>query len=284
MKKRIIKLTSLCAVLTLLACLCSCSLTDFSVEELRTLYPKAVAASLGEDLFYWKETVNNGKETALRKCNVFAEIDKKYEPIRNDNGDYSNMDVDISETANNKTMQTIQCGDAPSASGAGAQNYLFRTSYQDGTVSAQTKAPMSAKEFVNSAEFQTKYSLDVMLKELEFLTVEDMDFDNELADLVHKGNVVKATFKVKESYLERYRAEFGTDSLFAGSKKVNIEFAYDRIASILVYTEKSMDSKLSVDTEAYKLQIVYFGPKVSLPKYDEMKDGVPVWKDTQAAV
>lgn len=283
MKKRLFKLIALFSALAILVCTCGCSLTEYSVEELRALYPKAVENSLKEDLFFWKETTNMGDENTFRKCNVYAEIDKrKYEPLREENGDYSNMDVDIQETKNSKTVLSIQCGDAPSATkGNESKDYLFQTSFEaDGkTLISKTKTPMSSKAYVSSEVFQNTYSLNVMLKELKELTVDDMDFDFDKASMTHKGNVVKVEFRVKDSYLERYKAAYGEDSIFAGSIRVALEFAYERVASILVYANEKLDSRFSMDTERYKLEIVYFGPIVSMPKYDEVANGKSVWEE-----
>lgn len=281
MKKRILKIISLFAVFSVLLCTCSCSLTAYSEEELRSFLPKAVANSYEADLFYWKETVNRNGINSFRKCNVFAELNEKtYEPLRNDNGDYSNLDVEIQEQSKSKNTLSILCGNSSSSKGGEPKDYLFTTAYDSaGKETEKTKTPLTAKEYVGSADFQEKYSLRAMLAELEHLTVDDMDFNYDKSDLQHKGKVITADFKIKDSYLERYKVEHGTDSIFAGSSSVSMEFAYDKVSSVLIYENENLDNRFSMEKEAYKLEIVYFGPIVSIPKYDEAVNGGEIWTE-----
>lgn len=280
MKKRVAKIIALFSALAILACTCGCTLNAYTVDELRQLYPKAVENSLKADLFFWKETANpTGGDNTFRRCNVYAEIDKKYEPIRNENGDYANMDVEIIEQVKGKDVLKIWCGDSPSASGGEKKNYFFKNTYVNGKVDTQTKTPLSAKEYVNSEEFQNKYSLDIMLAELEHLTVDDMEFGFDKSEMTHKGNVVQVTFSVKDSYLERYKEETGKDSIFAGSFYVSLEMVYERVSSLIIYVNETLDQGISLETERYKLEITYFGPIVAMPKYDETAEGKEVWKE-----
>lgn len=121
---------------------------------------------------------------------------------------------------------------------------------------------------MHSDSFQNKYSLNAILKEFEYLTVDDMifDIDNDLME--HKGKTVKFSFAVTDEYLEKYRAEFGESSVFEGSKYATMEFAYDRFASIVIYATEKLGDGVSADKEIYKLEVVYYGPIVNIPSYD----------------
>lgn len=271
-KKHFIKFVSLALALLMILTAGGCSLNSYSVEELKTFYPKAIENSLNEELYYWKETVNASDHTSWRTCNVFAEIDKKYELIRDENGELANMKIDVLEEYNKKNVYKALCG--KSSGKDGDKNYLFENDFDDaGNAVNYRKTEMTPQEYVNSDNFKNKYSLDAMLKEFEYLTVDDMvfDIDNDLME--HKGKTVKFSFAVTDEYLEKYKAEFGKDSLFNGAKYATMEFAYDRFASIVIYAEEKLGSGISADKEIYKLETVYYGPIVNIPSYDN-----PEWQ------
>lgn len=271
-KKCFIRFAGLMLAMFMILTAGGCSLNSYSVEELKIFYPKAIENSLSEELYYWKETVNASDHTSWRTCNVFAEIDKKYELIRDENGALANMKIDILEEYNKKNIYKALCG--RSSGSDGDKNYLFENDFDNsGNAVNYRKSEISPQEFVNSDSFQNKYSLGAMLKEFEYLTVDDMifDIDNDLME--HKGKTVKFSFAVADEYLERYKAETGKDSLFMGSKYATMEFAYDRFASIVIYAEEKLGSGISADKEIYKLETVYYGPIVNIPSYDN-----PEWQ------
>lgn len=266
-KKHFIKLVGLVLALLLIVSAGGCSLNSYSVEELKAIYPKVFENSLSEELYYWKETVNASDHTSWKTCNVFAEIDKKYEVIRDENGELANMKIDVLEEYNKKNVYKALCG--KSSGNDGDKNYLFENDFDDaGNAVNYRKSEMTPQDYVNSDRFKNKYSLAAMLKEFEYLTVDDMifDIDNDLME--HKGKTIKFSFAVTDEYLERYKAEFGEDSVFSGSKYATMEFAYDRFASIVIYAEEKLGGGISADKEIYKLETVYYGPIVNMPSYD----------------
>ena len=271
-KNRFIKFAGIVLAMLMILTVGGCSLNSYSVEELKIFYPKAIENSLGEELYYWKETVNASDHTSWRTCNVYAEIDKKYEVIRDDNGEFANMKIDVLEEFNKKNVYKALCG--RSSGSDGDKNYLFENDFDDaGNAVNYRKSEMTPQEYVNSDSFKNKYSLDAMLKEFEYLTVDDMIFDIDDSLMEHRGKVIKFSFAVKPEYIERYKAETGKDSLFAGSKYATMEFAYDRFASIVIYAEEKLGSGISADKEIYKLETVYYGPIVNIPSYDN-----PEWQ------
>lgn len=190
MKKEMIrKFACLACVILLILSVSGCSLNSYSVDELKELYPKAIENSLSEELYYWKETVNASDHNSWRTCNVYAEMDKKFNVIRDENGECSNMKVDVFEE--------------------------------------------------------------------------------------HNGKVVKFSFAVKDDYTDRYKTESGKASIFEGAKYATIELSYDRFASIVVYDEEKLGKNISADKEIYKLETVYYGPKIDIPSYDS-----GVWAET----
>lgn len=270
MKKRIIKkLVCLACAAVLILSVSGCSLNSYSVEELKQLYPKAIGNSLNEELYYWKETVNATDHTSWRTCNVYAEMDKKFEVIRDENGEYSNMKVDVFEEHNKKSVYKALCGKSNSSSGNDIRSFLFENDFDDmGNASNYRKTEMTPQNFVAGNDFKSKYSLDAILDEFEYLSVDDMIFDIDNSLMEHNGRVVKFSFAVKDDYAERYKAEFGKTSVFEGAKYATIEFSYDRFASIVVYAEEKLGKNVAVDKEIYKLEVVYYGPKIDIPSYD----------------
>lgn len=266
-KKYLKSFAGLFCVLAIILSFHGCSLNSYSVEELRTFYPKAFENSLDEELYYWKETVNADDHTSWKTCNVYAEIDKKYELIRDENGEFANMKISVLEEYNKKNVYKALCGKSSGAEGE--KNYLFENDFDDtGSAVNFRKTEMIPQDYVKSDSFISKYSLDAMLKEFEYLTVDDMIFDIDNDLLEHKGKTIKVSFAVTDEYLERYKADFGKNSLFEGSKYATMEFAYDRFASIVIYVDEKLGGGISAEKEIYKLETVYYGPIVSIPSYD----------------
>lgn len=266
-KKIFAKLICLLCIPILLISASGCSLNSFSVEELKTLYPKAFENSLNEELYYWKETVNAADHISWRTCNVYAEIDKKYERIRDENGELANMKIDVLEEYNKKNVYKALCGKSTGSNGE--ISYLFENDFDDsGNAVNYRKTEISPQDYVKSEDFKNRFSLGAMLKELSCMQIDDMVFDIDEALMEHKGKTVKFSFAVTKDYLEKYKAQNGKSSLFEGAKYATMEFAYDRFASIVIYAEETLGNGISADKEVYKLETVYFGPIVNIPSYD----------------
>ena len=273
--------TALCATLVL-SLFSGCS-TSLTTEEIEMSLDTALKNSLASDLFYWKETDNRTADTIYKQVNVLSDIDEKeYVPLVDENGEYTTLRIQVIEKKNDKeTFQSI-CGHS---SGINAQDeikdYLFETvTAEDGTVT-RTKEPMTAKEYYNSDAF-SQYSVAEKLKCLQDLTVADMDFTADGAEISKKGHVAQLQFKVSDDYLKRYEEKYGEPSVLANSKRVLIEIAYEKISQIVLYVDEQIaGSSMTVETEAYNFQIVYLGPKFNVPSYNEINSstGEPVWKD-----
>lgn len=273
-KKSFVKIVSVICALLIVVSLSGCSINSYSVDELKVLYPKAYENSFSEELYYWKETVNTADRTSWRTCNVYAEMDEKYEPIRDENGEFANMKIDVYEEYNKKAVYKALCGNSKGSSGD-VKTYLFENDYDEsGSAVNYRKTEITPHDYVSSDDFNSRFSLNAMLSELKYLSVDDMNFDIDNALMEHKGKVVKFSFAVTDEYLERYKSEFGKASVFEGSKYATIEFAYDRFASIVVYAEEKLGGNITADKEVYKLEVVYYGPIITIPSYD---DGV--WAD-----
>lgn len=277
-KKIVRRLISIFCLAFLVISMSGCALNSYSIEELKLLYPKAFENSSNEELYYWKETVNTSDHTSWRTCNVYAEIDKNYEVIRDQDGEFANMKIDVLEQYNQQNRYKAICGRSQSSSGDNPKNYLFENDYDDsGKATNLRKTEITPQEYIKTDAFKNKYSLDAMLREFKYLTVDDMIFeiDNELME--HKGKTVKFSFEITDDYLQKYEREFGKSSVFKDATYATMEFAYDRFASIVIYANEKLGGNISVDKEIYKLETVYFGPIVNIPSYDS-----DIWATIQA--
>lgn len=274
-RKSITKIISVVYLFAIIASLSGCSFNSVSADELRTIYPEAIENSLKEELYYWKETVNTSYYTSYCTCNVYAEIDKNYNLIRDEDGKLANVKIDVDEKRNSNAVYKALCGKSQSSKSAETKNYLFETEYKSPTDKpVYRKTEITPQDFIKSEKFNDIYSLSAKLREFSELTIDDMNFDIDNKLMKHTGKVVKFSFAVKPEYLERYKKEHGKDSLFAGSKYATIELAYNRFASIVIYSSEQLSGNISIDKEAYKLESVYYGPIVNVPSYDSAD-----WKD-----
>lgn len=260
-----------------------CAVPINSLEEVKELYSTAIANSKKAEIYYWKETILNtgaANKTSFKRFNLWAEL-KNYEPALNEDGSYANLVANYYEEYDSKEILNMTVGKSKGASKKDeVKNYQFNTTHE-GTKTIRTKKPMSIDEYLLTDEYKA-VSLSTMIAELDHLTVDDMDFDAKGGAKGRKLNVVSLTFKIRPEYLTRYKEETGKDSLFAGSSKVFIEIAYDRITNITTYVEQGIENSngMTVEVEKYKLQITYYGPKIDVPAYNATnKDGSTVWQD-----
>lgn len=268
-KKIFTKIIAAFCLFAMVTSLSGCSLTSISVDELRTLYPTAFKNSLSEELYYWKETVNTSDHTSFCTCNVYAEIDKSYNLIRDSSGNLANMKIDIDDKYNDKSVYKALCGKSQSSTGTETKSFLFENGCDSsGNAADFVKTEITPQDFIKSEKFSSTYALSAKLREISALTIDDMNFDIDNKLMKHTGKVVKFSFAVKDEYLEKYKRENGKDSLFAGSKYATIEFAYDRFASIVIYSNEQLSGNISIDKESFKFETVYFGPIVNIPSYD----------------
>lgn len=263
MKKTAIRALSLLFAASLLtAGLTGCT-QELEGAELTKAYETAVQNALAEDVYYWKETKLKGKNTESCQVNVFAGQGSNYEPLRDENGAYSEYKINLQQTSSQPQKAVrIYCGLSQGKEKKDeAKNYLFTQTLEEGQIVSCVKQPMTAAEYYQSEAF-APYLLSSRIAELKELTVADMDFSIKDGQAEQKVNVTELIFKPTDAYLARYEQKYGKKSLFEGAKKVSIEIAYDRIAHIIVYAEEKLDSNLSVEIEQYKFEVVYLGTKI----------------------
>lgn len=278
MKKRILR--SISAVLLGAFILGFSGCAQPTPEEFDELFKTAIENSFNAPFFYWKETYVNGNNSKYTSCNVLTALDNKYEPIVDENGDYSEVSINIMKTENEKSVYELYCGKSASSQGGETKEMLFTKDINPETGDSVNKvSPMTVEEYLNHKDFEP-YTLEAKLKEVSGLTTADMDLTSDKCGIEKKGNVTKINFTLTDEYFERYKKENGEPSMFEGSKRVEIEMAFERISHIIVYSEEAIaGTSLTIESEPYKLFIVYLGPKFSIPSYDEKdKDGNSVYE------
>ncbi len=259
---------------------------NLSEADVQTVLETALQNSLSADLFYWKETDNRDDVSRYSQANVLSDIDSKtYTPLVDENGNYTTLRIQVLQQENGNTVYQSVCGESSGVEeGDEVRSYLFETTADSTGETVQTKTPMTAAEYYESAQFQP-YGLQSKLQVLAGLTADDMDFSGDGCEISKRGNVVQLQFLVRDSFLERYEAQYGEPSLFEGAKRVLIEIAYEKISQIVVYVDETIaGSSMHVETEAYNFQLVYLGPKFDVPHYNETNSaGEAVWKDKPSA-
>lgn len=263
------------SVLSLSAC--SVPLSD---DEIESAYNTAVENTMKADLYYWQEYVYKDIDSTMTNVNVLASMDNKYELIKDPDGKYSELSIQVYEELNGVRMKEYLAG---RSKGVGKNDpikeYKF-TSVRADAVYLRSKKPSTAYEYFYSEEFK-QYTLNERLKELKTLKFEDMDFDYKGSEGYKKNHLSKLTFKVKESYLREFERDNGSKSIFEGADSVKIEMAYNRISQLVIYDKESLD-KFAISKERYNFRVVYYGAKIAIPKYNEMNDkNELVWKDEE---
>lgn len=254
---------------------CSVPLSD---DEIESAYNTAVENTMNAGLYYWQEYVYKDIDSTMTNVNVLASMDNKYELIKDPDGKYSELSIQVYEELNGVRMKEYLAG---RSKGVGkndpVKEYKF-TSVRADDVYPRSKKPSTAYEYFYSEEFK-QYTLNERLKELKTLKFEDMDFDYKGSEGYKKNHLSKLSFKVKESYLREFERDNGSKSIFEGADSVTIEMAYNRISQLVIYDKESLD-KFAISKERYNFRVVYYGAKITIPKYNEMNDkNELIWKD-----
>lgn len=270
MKKTALRVISLLLAMTLLSVGLTGCTQELAEIEIRKAYETAVQNSLAADVYYWKETKQEGKASSYSQVNVYAGQGSDYEPLRDENGAYQEYKISVQDTSSQPKKAVYHtCGlSQGSEKGDEAKNYLFTQTVSEDKIVSCTKQAMTAQEYYQSEAF-APYLLSSRIAELKELTVDDMDFGISGGLAEQKVNLTSLIFQVKEEYLTRYEQAHGEKSLFDGAKKVSLEIAYDRISHMIVYTEEKLDNNMSIEVERYKFEVVYLGPKFDVPIYNK---------------
>lgn len=265
MKNRFI--TLILILISMISCLISltgCS-SSINYDEAWQKFSNALSNSLNYEIFYWKEVIIEGKNSKNTRANVHCDNDKNGY-IKDDNGNYVNLAIKIDSKVNSKMNEEIYCGLSQSNKNGEPKNFIITKKYAGGEHISSVKEEKTAIEYYNSMEFQN-YLLSSKLYELTRLNKDDLLFDMNKAKAFQNGTVTGINCRISPNYLDKFKSEFGVPSILEG-KRVYIELAYERIASIIVYNDEDLDGVFKNEYESYKLEVVYLGPIVYVPQYD----------------
>ncbi len=282
MKKsaKILLIVSLLAVMVATSLLVGCqSLTG---DEGYVALQKAIDNTLHDDnahIFYWKESKSTTRPNSITNLvetttvNVLCAIDRDYNFVKESNAeyDYEDLKARVTKSYDGKQVYELYCGEAENGN-----SYLATRGDINGQTALTTNdaysfTNMTAEEYVQSEAFK-QYTLAEVLKEIKGLKRADLLIEEyENGGVEKKGNVTTITCKLSEDYLRAYENANGQKSVLDG-KYVTIEMAYERISAIIVYQndpnagESNTSGILALEYESYKLEIVYTGPKFTIPQ------------------
>lgn len=282
MKKsaKILLIVSLLAVMVATSLLVGCqSLTG---DEGYVALQKAIDNTLHDDnahIFYWKESKSTTRPNSITNLvetttvNVLCAIDRDYNFVKESNAeyDYEDLKARVTKSYDGKQVYELYCGEAENG-----KSYLATRGDINGQTALTTNdaysfTNMTAEEYVQSEAFK-QYTLAEVLKEIKGLKRADLLIEEyENGGVEKKGNVTTITCKLSEDYLRAYENANGQKSVLDG-KYVTIEMAYERISAIIVYQndpnagESNTSGILALEYESYKLEIVYTGPKFTIPQ------------------
>jgi|GEM_PF-2549845 len=280
--RKYIKLILCLSLLAVMLCTCLLSgCQSLSGDEGYELMQKAIENTLHDNnahIFYWKENVSTPREgitnlVETTTVNVLCAIDRDYNFVKEGAGeyDYEDLKARVNKSYDGKLVYEQYCGYAENGN-----SYLATRGDKNGTTlltnaDAYAFESMVAEDYVLSDKFK-EYTLEEKLKELKSLKREDLLIDEfQNGKVEKKGNVVTITCKVSDAYAEAYKNANGHKSVLEG-KYMTIEMSYDRIAAIIVYqndpgaSESNTQGILALEYESYKLEIVYTGPKFTVPQ------------------
>ncbi len=254
---------------------------SLSGDEGYEFLQKAIDNTLHDDnahIFYWKESITTPRANSITNLvetttvNVLCTIDKDYNFVKDsaDEYDYNDLKACITKSYDGKQVYELYCGYAENGNSLqavrGALDKQTALTNDDKYVFTNRLA----EEYVLSNDFKP-YTLAEKLKELSNLKREDLLIEEyENGKVEKKGNVVTIYCKLSENYLRAYEEANGVKSILEG-KYITIEIAYDRVSAIIVYQhdpkagESNSQGLLALEYDSYKLEIVYTGPKFTVP-------------------
>lgn len=252
------------------------SLTDIDIEEALAL---AIKNSSDEklDLFQWKETSIKGQDTKIKTVNAVTTINdyaSEIEPKYDENGEYLDYRISVDDGFKGERYY-VGKSKSVDKKNKEIKELLFRQEYDEAAKKWKptgTMKPMTARQFLESEEF-SENRIANKIAELNEIKVSDMDFNVNEGEKSKKINLITLKFGLNDEYFARYREKYGKESMFLNSGSVEIEIAYNRISHIYIYENEIVGELFGKETvvskEVYKFDLIYLGPKFTVPSYDE---------------
>jgi hypothetical protein len=280
-KKRTAAVAAL--ILTVIAsafALTACN-TKHNPDEAWEILQTALKNSVDAPVYFWQEWWSEegsaeqkiAPRNGYRDFEMIADRDKNNDLVF-ENGAPKNLVLKYYSSAGG-TSREVYCGGSSGKNGL--QQWLFTVDSDERNGVAKTKQPYSPYDYIKTDAFK-EFDLDVLLTELIALKREDVDFSIKKAEATTKGHVTSLSFAVTEAFKQRFAEEYpDRESIFKNSYRIFIEITFDRIAAIECYrTQNDVPGLefLKVDMEYYKLWVVYNGPNIVMPGYDDSSYGL----------
>lgn len=299
MKKKIAFVAVVAIVLSLLSCVFVGCAKKTSSEDAFLNMKNCIVNSLKEDIYYYKKVVHRAdelKSVDIMNVNIFSPLNSKEEFEKNDDGTYKNMKASIYKSNYEHTTKLTNnseyfVGSSVSAeSKKNSADYMLQhiTTQQNVVAGGKNKiestetflrTPYTVNDLVKSKNFVDGYSLNAMLFDLNQVTFEDIVFDvKNGAEASKQTKVTKFSFAIGEEFFAKFKEKHGRESVLV-SDKIFVETAYGRISNIVTY-KIAKEGFLKIDDELFNLQIVYYGPIIKIPSYDEKSGKDYKWTET----
>ena len=253
-----------------LLCAAGCSAKPPQSADAHGLLQEALQKSIARETYYWKETRAQNGDAFFTSANVLAQMEKGYEVRRNAAGEPERLQVQVVEKKSDKMQRETWCGISRDTAGDERELYMMRDWAGNAQVQTKEIQAMRAVDYLKTPEFAEVYALSAKLAELSRLTAQDMDFTD--GKITTRGAVTTMSFQIKADYFTRTE-----NSMFANSKSVTVELLNGRVSEFILYVadEEAGGGLLALDKEGSRLSIVYIGPRITLPWFDDVR----VWND-----
>lgn len=285
MKKRIaIVLVTVIIMAVTLVSLSGCA-TKLDHDEAFQIMKDAYTRSIDYDIFYSKEVKLNGDNVPeLTRVNSVCDLDKKNNYAKAEDGSYINHNIHIYNEIDSQMQLEIFVGLSKDGKSDPGQNLAFKSIYtgkgtDDKAKYDKTRTPMTVPQFQNE-EYYQQFKLVSKYDEINRLTRSDVVF-SEKEGATKSFDLINLKFSVTEEYTNRYFEETGRVSTLKG-KYIDMEITFERIARIVVMQSDPGTASIfgEAEFESYKIEVVYLGPRISVPKYNEKNsDKTPVWRE-----
>ncbi|MDR3344985.1 MAG: hypothetical protein LBT21_05290 [Oscillospiraceae bacterium] len=282
MKKSLYRYPALLLCLIIVLVLAGCNNTINQADAAARLHA-AVEKSNTAGVYNYLKTEfadkASGKLQRTTEVNLWAVTEESSSvPVLNEDGEYQNYKLSVKGTEKGKELWSWLCGNSSNLAETETQPMLLYSDWRSTKTPGLPKYERSKDtELLKRSELLTDflttdafapYALRAQLAELSTITDIDMDFSVPKAATKEQGALLTLVFGVSKEYLEKYKAEHGTSSVFDGTSRIEVDITYGKIQRIALFTD-STSGVFKAPKESVRWEIFYKGPRFDLPKYDD---------------
>lgn len=287
MKKSKITAIAMVALLSMCMSMFSACSKPIDHEDAFKMLKENYESSIKYKIFYSKELISDNVNKEILRVNSVCSLDKDDNYAKNEEGIYIDHAINIYSEINSQTQYEIFVGLSKDGKKDSGRNLQFTKKFigknsDNKAQYDQTYTAMTPGEYIESTEFAPN-TLAAKLSEINRIKREDIVFDSK--ETTRRGELTNLKFTISDEYYEEYLKEKGYDSILKGAY-ITMELLYGRIANITVMEEdRDAASFIGIPVyEAYKLEIIYLGPKVqNMPNYNEINSDTKqkVWTEVK---